>query len=84
MAQFGPMTQPDTVIFEHLLVQGKKKPLEKFIVKWTNFNNFFVRRPAQFSSLAVDVSGDLVASGATDVYEVFLWSVATGHLLEVK
>ena len=44
----------------------------------------FFRRPAQFSSLAVDVSGDLVASGATDVYEVFLWSVATGHLLEVK
>ena len=36
-----------------------------------------------FDSLAVDVSGDLVASGASDVYEVFLWSVQTGHLLEV-
>ena len=36
-----------------------------------------------FFSLAVDLSGDLVASGASDIYEVFLWSVATGHLLEV-
>ena len=36
-----------------------------------------------FFSLAVDLSGDLVASGASDIYEVFLWSVQTGHLLEV-
>ena len=36
-----------------------------------------------FFSLAVDVSGDLVAAGASDIYEVFLWSVQTGHLLEV-
>ena len=51
--------------------------------RYRNFRTFTSPRPAQFSSLAVDVSGDLVASGATDVYEVFLWSVATGHLLEV-
>ena len=33
--------------------------------------------------MAVDVSGDLVAAGASDIYDVFLWSVQTGHLLEV-
>ena len=47
MAQFGPMTQHDTVIFERLLVQGKKTRENsefsvKFIyVKWTHFNDFF-------------------------------------------
>ena len=52
--------------------------------RYRNFRTFTSPRPAQFSSLAVDVSGDLVTAGATDVYEVFLWSVATGHLLEVN
>lgn len=51
--------------------------------RYRNFRTFTSPRPAQFSSLAVDLSGDLVASGASDVYEVFLWSVQTGHLLEV-
>jgi periodic tryptophan protein 2 len=51
--------------------------------RYRNFRTFTSPRPAQFSSLSVDLSGDLVASGATDVYEVFLWSVQTGHLLEV-
>ena len=51
--------------------------------RYRNFRTFTSPRPAQFCSLAVDVSGDLVAAGASDVYEVFLWSVQTGHLLEV-
>lgn len=51
--------------------------------RYRNFRTFTSPRPAQFSGLAVDASGDLVASGATDTYEVFLWSVQTGHLLEV-
>ena len=51
--------------------------------RYRNFRTFASPRPAQFSSLAVDVSGDLVAAGASDVYDVFLWSVQTGHLLEV-
>ena len=51
--------------------------------RYRNFRTFTSPRPAQFSSLAIDTSGDLVASGAADIYEVFLWSVQTGHLLEV-
>ena len=51
--------------------------------RYRNFRTFTSPRPAQFSSIAVDTSGDLVAAGAKDIYEVFLWSVATGHLLEV-
>ena len=51
--------------------------------RYRNFRTFTSPRPAQFSSIAVDTSGDLVAAGAKDIYEVFLWSVQTGHLLEV-
>ncbi len=51
--------------------------------RYRNFRTFASPRPAQFSSLAVDVAGDMVAAGATDIYDVFLWSVQTGHLLEV-
>ncbi|KAA8579463.1 hypothetical protein FQN60_006556 [Etheostoma spectabile] len=35
-----------------------------------------------FSSLAVDVSGELVSAGAQDSFEIFLWSMQTGRLLE--
>uniref|UniRef100_A0A8C2AFH9 PWP2 small subunit processome component n=1 Tax=Cyprinus carpio TaxID=7962 RepID=A0A8C2AFH9_CYPCA len=40
-------------------------------------------RPAQFSSLAVDSSGELVCAGSQDSFEIFLWSMQTGRLLEV-
>uniref|UniRef100_A0A3Q3VL60 Small-subunit processome Utp12 domain-containing protein n=1 Tax=Mola mola TaxID=94237 RepID=A0A3Q3VL60_MOLML len=51
--------------------------------RYRNFRTFTSPRPAQFSSLAVDVSGELVSAGAQDSFEVFLWSMQTGRLLEV-
>ncbi|KAF8965068.1 quinon protein alcohol dehydrogenase-like superfamily [Flammula alnicola] len=33
--------------------------------------------------VAVDASGDVVVAGSTDSFEVFLWSVQTGKLLDV-
>uniref|UniRef100_A0A673A651 Periodic tryptophan protein 2 homolog n=1 Tax=Sphaeramia orbicularis TaxID=375764 RepID=A0A673A651_9TELE len=50
---------------------------------YRNFRTFTSPRPAQFSSLAVDVSGELVSAGAQDSFEIFLWSMQTGRLLEV-
>jgi len=43
----------------------------------------------QFASLAVDLSGDIVAAGALDKapnksYDIFLWSLKTGRLLHVS
>lgn len=53
-------------------------------VRYRNFRTFTSPRPAQFSCVALDSSGgDLVAAGGADVFEVFLWSVQTGKLLEV-
>uniref|UniRef100_A0A8C6SFH2 PWP2 small subunit processome component n=1 Tax=Neogobius melanostomus TaxID=47308 RepID=A0A8C6SFH2_9GOBI len=51
--------------------------------RYRNFRTFTSPRPAQFSSLAVDVSGELVSAGAQDSFEIFLWSMQTGRLLEI-
>ncbi|KAJ8004026.1 hypothetical protein DPEC_G00154520 [Dallia pectoralis] len=51
--------------------------------RYRNFRTFTSPRPAQFSSLAVDPSADLVCAGAQDSFEVYIWSMQTGRLLEV-
>lgn len=51
--------------------------------RYRNFRTFTSPRPVQFSSLAVDSSGELVSAGAQDSFEIFLWSMQTGRLLEV-
>lgn len=41
-------------------------------------------KPAQFISLAIDkIGGDFIAAGSHNFFEIFLWSLKTGRLLEV-
>ncbi|KAL3880486.1 hypothetical protein ACJMK2_032721 [Sinanodonta woodiana] len=51
--------------------------------RYRNFRTFTSPRPVQFSCLAVDNSGEIVCAGGRDVFEVFVWSVQTGRLLEI-
>ena len=51
--------------------------------RYRNFRTFTSPRPAQFGCIGVDSSGDLVAAGGVDIFEIYLWSVQTGKLLEV-
>ena len=53
------------------------------LVRYRNFRTFTSPTPVQFSCLAVDPSGEVVAAGSTDSFEVFLWSVQTGKLLDI-
>lgn len=53
------------------------------LIRYRNFRTFTSPSPVQFSCLAVDSSGEVVAAGSTDSFEVFLWSVQTGKLLDV-
>ncbi|RXW14310.1 hypothetical protein EST38_g11542 [Candolleomyces aberdarensis] len=53
------------------------------LIRYRNFRTFTSPTPVQFSCLAVDPSGEVVAAGSTDSYEVFLWSVQTGKLLDI-
>ena len=53
------------------------------LVRYRNFRTFTSPSPVQFSCLAVDSSGEVVAAGSTDTYEIFFWSVPSGKLLDI-
>ena len=53
------------------------------MARYRNFKTLTTPRPVQLGCVGVDSSGDLVAGGGTDVFEVYLWSMTTGRLTEV-
>lgn len=53
------------------------------LIRYRNFRTFTSPRPVQFSSLALDSSGELIVAGGQDVFEIYLWSMKLGRLLEV-
>nr|XP_023014507.1 periodic tryptophan protein 2 homolog [Leptinotarsa decemlineata] len=53
------------------------------ILRYRNFRVFTSTRPVQFSCVAVDSSGEFVAAGGQDIFEIYLWSMKTGKLLEI-
>ena len=50
---------------------------------YRNFRTFTSPSPVQFSSLAVDMSDDIVCAGTSDTFEIYVWSVQTGRLLDI-
>ena len=55
-----------------------------FVFRYRNFRTFTSPRPTQFSCVAVDSSGEIVSAGAQDSFEIFVWSMQTGRLLDVR
>jgi periodic tryptophan protein 2 len=53
------------------------------LLRYRNFRTFTSPSPVQFSSLAVDPSGEVVAAGSIDSFEIYMWSVQTGKLLDI-
>uniref|UniRef100_A0A1B0FLN1 Small-subunit processome Utp12 domain-containing protein n=1 Tax=Glossina morsitans morsitans TaxID=37546 RepID=A0A1B0FLN1_GLOMM len=53
------------------------------ITRYRNFRTFTSPRLVQFSCVAVDYSDELVVAGGQDVFEIYLWSIKLGTLLEV-
>ena len=53
------------------------------LVRYRNFRTFASPRPVQFSCLTLDPSGEVVCAGSHDTFEIFVWSMQTGRLLEV-
>ncbi|KAJ3217190.1 hypothetical protein HDU67_008319 [Dinochytrium kinnereticum] len=53
------------------------------MIRYRNFRTFTSPSPVQFSCLAVDASGELICAGSLDTFEVYVWSVQTGKLLEI-
>ncbi|KRT80091.1 WD40 domain-containing protein, partial [Oryctes borbonicus] len=53
------------------------------ILRYRNFRVLTTPRPIQLTCVAIDSSGEFVAAGGQDVFEIFLWSVKLGRLLEI-
>lgn len=51
--------------------------------RYSNFRVLTSPTPVQFHSLAVDSSGQLVAAGTMEPYQIYLWSVQSGKVLDV-
>eukprot|EP00960_Hanusia_phi_P005682 164873-Hanusia_phi.AAC.1 len=53
------------------------------LVRYRNFRTLTTPKPTQFLSLALDPSDEIVCAGTQDSFEIFVWSLKTGRLLEV-
>ncbi|KAG0237251.1 hypothetical protein BGW42_001518 [Actinomortierella wolfii] len=53
------------------------------LIRYRNFRTFTSPTPVQFSTLAVDPSGEIVCAGAQNTFEIYVWSVQTGKLLDI-
>ncbi|KAI8866458.1 putative WD repeat protein [Ramicandelaber brevisporus] len=53
------------------------------LVRYRNFRTLTSPSPVQFASLAIDPAGDIVCAGTRDSFEIYVWSLQTGKLLDV-
>jgi len=53
------------------------------LARYRNFRTLTSPRPVQFSCLALDASDEFLAAGGQDFFDVYLWSMKLGILLEV-
>lgn len=52
------------------------------LIRYRNFRTFTAPTRLSFSCLAVDPAGEVVAAGSIDSFDIHLWSVQTGQLLD--
>ena len=52
------------------------------LIRYRNFRTFTAPTRLSFSSLAVDPSGEVVCAGSIDSFDIYIWSVQTGQLLD--
>lgn len=52
------------------------------LIRYRNFRTFTAPSRLSFSSLAVDPSGEVVCAGSPESFDIHVWSVQTGQLLD--
>jgi periodic tryptophan protein 2 len=52
------------------------------LIRYRNFRTFTAPTQLSFSCLAVDPSGEVVCAGSLDSFNIHIWSVQTGQLLD--
>jgi len=53
------------------------------LLRYKNFRVLCAPDPVGFSCLAVDPSGEVVCAGGVDPFEIYVWALQTGKLLDV-
>lgn len=53
------------------------------LVKYKNFRTMKPNKPTQLTCLAIEESGDIVCAGSNDPFNIFVWSLKTGMLIDV-
>lgn len=53
------------------------------LFRYRNFRTFTTPSSRQFVSLTADQSGEVICAGTLDSFEIFVWSMKTGRLLDV-
>ena len=53
------------------------------LVRYRNFRTLSSPDPVQLVSLAVDSSGEVVCAGSMEPFEVYVWALQTGKLLDI-
>lgn len=52
------------------------------LIRYRNFRTFTAPMRLSFSCMAADPSGEVVAAGSLDSFDIHIWSVQTGQLLD--
>jgi len=52
------------------------------LIRYRNFKTFTAPTRLSFSCMAVDPSAEVVAAGSVDSFDIYIWSVQTGQLLD--
>ncbi|EGC29042.1 hypothetical protein DICPUDRAFT_159422 [Dictyostelium purpureum] len=53
------------------------------LIRYRNFRTFVSPNKTQFSTLAIDPSGEIIAASSIDTFEIYVWSVRTGRLTDI-
>ena len=52
------------------------------LIRYRNFRTFTAPERLSFTCMAVDPSGEVIAAGSIDSFDIHIWSVQTGQLLD--
>ena len=53
------------------------------LIKYRNFRIMTTPTPCQLNCLAVDFSGEIICAGGMDPYNVYVWSLKSGDLIDI-
>ncbi|KAJ3337216.1 hypothetical protein HDU83_008903 [Entophlyctis luteolus] len=53
------------------------------LVRYRNFRTFTSPTHVQFGCISVDPSAEVICAGSIDTFEIYLWNVQTGNLLDI-